>query len=135
MSRQFRVTRLTGYTCQPPAVRSSHPDPCRAAPTSPEDFVTLPVLTRPVAAGHPLLVAPDSHHDTRLGFRRDFVKRFTRPVALRVGRKATTMKPTVEPGDVVLIDQDVTRRRRPAGGHIFTINEGPLTGRDGSGAW
>ena len=102
-----------------------------ASPTSPEDFVTLPVPTRPIAAGHPPVVAPDADHDTHLGFRRDFVKRFTRPVVLRVGRKATTMKPTVEPGDVVLIDQNVTRRRRPAAGHIFAINEGPLTGRDG----
>ena len=41
------------------------------------------------------------------------------------------MKPTVEPGDVVLIDQNVTRRRRPAAGHIFAINEGPLTRMDG----
>ena len=98
---------------------------------SPEDFVALPLLTRPIASGHPLLEAPDADHDTRLAFRRDFVQRFTRPVALRVGRKAATMKPTVEPGDVVLIDQNVTRRRRPAAGRIFAINEGPLTGRDG----
>ena len=104
-----------------------------APPTSPEDFVTLPVLTRPVAAGHPLLVAPDSHHDRRLAFRRDFVKRFTRPVALRVGRKVISMKPTIEPGDVVLIDQNLTRRRRPPAGQIFAINEGPLTGTDGGG--
>ena len=102
-----------------------------APPTSPEDFVTLPVLTSPIASGHPLLVAPDSHHDTRLAFRRDFVKRFTRPVVLRVGRKTATMKPTIEPDDVVLIDQNVTRRRRPAAGRIFAINEGPLTGTDG----
>ncbi len=43
------------------------------------------------------------------------------------------MKPTIEPGDVVLIDQNVTRRRRPSAGRIFAINEGPLTGTD-SGA-
>ena len=102
-----------------------------APPTSPGDFVTLPVLTRPVAAGHPLLVAPDSHHDRRLAFRRDFVKRFTRPVALRVGRKVATMKPTIEPGDVVVIDQNLARRRRPPAGRIFAINDGPLTGTDG----
>ena len=102
-----------------------------ALPTSTEDFVAVPVLPSPIAAGHPLLVAPDADHDTRLAFRRDFAERFTRPVVLRVGRKAATMKPTVEPGDVVVIDQNVTRRRRPAAGHIFAINEGPLTGRDG----
>ena len=41
------------------------------------------------------------------------------------------MKPTIEPGDVVLVDQNVTRRRRPAAGRVFAINEGPLTGADG----
>ena len=102
-----------------------------APPTSPDDFVTLPVLTRPIASGHPLLVAPDSHHDRRLAFRRDFVKRFTRPVVLSVGRKAASMKPTIEPEDVVLIDQNLARRRRPPAGRIFAINEGPLTGTDG----
>ena len=30
-----------------------------------------------------------------------------------------------------LIDQHVTRRRRPAAGRIFATNEGPLTGTDG----
>ena len=102
-----------------------------ALPTSPEDFLALPLLTSPIAAGHPLFIAADADHDTRLAFRRDFVKPFTRPVVLRVGRKAATMKPTIEPGDVVLIDQNVTRRRRPSAGHIFAIDEGPLTGMDG----
>ena len=100
-------------------------------PTSPEEFVTLPVLVTTIAVGHPLLVGPDSRHDTRLAFRRDFITRFTRPVALRVGKREASMTPTVEPGDVVLIDQNVTRRRRPRAGRIFAINEGPLTGTDG----
>ena len=102
-----------------------------ALPTATEDFVTLPVLTAPIAPGHPLLVALDSRHDTELPFRRDFVTRLTRPVVLRVGRKVAAMKPTIEPGDVVVIDQNVTRRRRPGAARIFAINEGPLTGTDG----
>ena len=100
-------------------------------PTSTGDFVTLPVLTSPIAPGRPLVVAPDSHHDTRLAFRGDFVTRFTRPVVLRVGRKTAAMQPTIEPNDVVVIDQNLTRRRRPPAGRIFAINEGPLTGTDG----
>ncbi len=100
-------------------------------PTSTDEFITLPLLTSPIAAGHPLFVGPDSDHDTRLAFRRDFVTRFTRPVALRVGKREASMTPTIEPGDVVLIDQNVTRRRRPRAGRIFAINEGPLAGTDG----
>ena len=70
-------------------------------------------LTHPIAAGHPLLVTPDSTDDERLAFRLGFATRFTRPVVLRVGRKTAAMQPTIEPGDVVLIDQNLTRRRHP----------------------
>ena len=71
--------------------------------------------------------------DSSLAFKRDFVRRLTRSVALRVGRKVAAMKPTIEPGDAVLIDQNLTRRRRPPAGRIFAISEGPLTGTDSGG--
>ena len=41
------------------------------------------------------------------------------------------MTPTIQPGDVVLIDRNVTRRRHPPAGRIYAINFGPLTGKDG----
>lgn len=100
-------------------------------PTLVEGFVALPLLARPIAARHPLLVIPDPDHDTRLAFQRDFVKRFTRPVGLSVGPKEASMRPTIEPGDIVLVDQHVGRRRRPRAGCIHAINMGPLTGKAG----
>ena len=41
------------------------------------------------------------------------------------------MTPTIEPGDVVLIDQNLTSRRRPPAGRLFAMNEQPVTGKDG----
>jgi phage repressor protein C with HTH and peptisase S24 domain len=41
------------------------------------------------------------------------------------------MTPTIEPGDVVLIDQNLARRRHPLDGRIYAINTGPLTGKAG----
>ena len=41
------------------------------------------------------------------------------------------MMPTIEANDVVLIDQNITRRRRPRAGGIYVINTAPLTGADG----
>ena len=41
------------------------------------------------------------------------------------------MLPMIEPDDVVVIDQNVDRRKRPAPGHIYAANFGPLTGDDG----
>ena len=100
-------------------------------PTAVDGVIALPVLATPIAAGHPLLVTLDPGHDTQLPFSRDVVKRFTRPVGLRVGRKQVSMIPTIEPDDVVLIDQNVARRRRPPAGRIYAINTGPLTGKVG----
>lgn len=102
-----------------------------SAPPASDEFATVPLLTHPIAPGRRLRITPDAEHDTRLAFRRDFVKRCTRPVALRVGRKEVSMKPTIEPGDVLVIDQNLTRRRRPPAGRIFAINAGALTGTDG----
>ena len=41
------------------------------------------------------------------------------------------MLPTIQPGDLVLIDQNLNRRRHPHDGHIYAINFGPVTGNDG----
>ncbi len=41
------------------------------------------------------------------------------------------MLPTLEPGDVVVIDQNPDRRRSPKAGHIYAVNFSPLTGDDG----
>ena len=48
-----------------------------------------------------------------------------------MGEKEASMKPAIEPGDVVLIDQNVARRRHPSDGRIYAVNAGPLTGTDG----
>ena len=100
-------------------------------PTSIEGFVALPILSTPISARHPLLVVPDATQTNHLAFRREFVARFTRPVVLRVGRKTAAMQPTIEPNDVVVINQNLIRRRRPPAGRIFAVNEGPLTGKEG----
>ena len=103
-----------------------------ASPTTAlEEFVALPLLARSLASGQPLEVAADPQRDSSLAFRQDFIKRLTRPVVLRVGKKDASMTPTIEPDDVVLIDQNLARRRRPTDGQIYAINTGPVTGQDG----
>ena len=105
-----------------------------AVPTSVEGFVALPVLATPIAAGQPLLLDPDSAHDSTLAFRKDAIKNFTRPVCLRVGRREASMAPTIQPGTVVLIDRHVERRRRPEDGRVYVVNLDALEGDDHGGA-
>ena len=105
-----------------------------AVPTSVEEFVALPVLATPIAAGQPLLLDPDAAHDSTLPFRKDAIKNFTRPVCLRVGRREASMAPTIQPGTVVLIDRHVERRRRPEDGRVYVVNLDALEGDDHGGA-
>ena len=105
-----------------------------AVPTSVEGFVALPVLATPIAAGQPLLLDPDPEHDSTLAFRKDAVKHFTRPVCLRVGRREASMTPTIPPGDVVLIDQNIERRRHPQDGHVYVVSLDALEGDEHGGA-
>ena len=100
-------------------------------PTSIKGFVAIPFLSQPIAAGQPLRVEADSAPDDNLVFKQGFVKRFTRPVCLRVSRHEDAMAPTIQSGDVVLIDQNITRRRKPRPGHVYAVNYDPLIGRDG----
>ena len=87
-----------------------------------DGVVMLPLLATPIAAGQPLVIEPDPEHDSTLAFRKDAVKTCTRPVCLRVGRREASMAPTIRPGDVVLIDQNIGRRRHPEDGHVYVVN-------------
>ena len=101
------------------------------ARTTIEGFVALPLLATPIAAGQPLAIAPDPERDRTLSFRETVVRKFTRPICLRIGPREESMLPTLEPDDVIAIDQNHDRRRAPKAGHIYAVNFGPLTGEDG----
>ena len=101
------------------------------AQTNVPGFVALPLLHRPIAAGEPLDTNPDPDSDETIAFAERFVKRFTRPVCLRVGKREESMLPVIQPGDVVALDQAEDKRRRPIEGRIYAVNYGPLTGEEG----
>ena len=105
-----------------------------ALAASAKSFIALPLLVTPIAARHPLVLTPDPDHDERLAFRPDFAKRFTRPVCLRVGQREASMLPMIQPGDVVLIDQNIDRRRHPRHGHLYLVNLDALPDKTRGGA-
>lgn len=83
-------------------------------------FVSLPLLTQPIAAGAPIEI--DGEVNDELAFRNDFVRRFVEPLCLRVGSDQFSMVPTVLPGDVVVIDRDEQKRLRPVNDSIYALN-------------
>ena len=102
-----------------------------ARETTIEGFVALPLLADPIAAGQSLAIAPDPDRDRTLSFRETVARKFTRPICLRIGPHEESMLPTLEPGDVLVIDQNPDQRRSPQAGHIYAVNFGPLTGNEG----
>lgn len=96
-----------------------------------EDFEERPLLASPIAAGQPLVIEEDPEHDSTLAFRKRAIRYFTNSICMHIGRREESMLPRIEPGDVVLLDQNVERRKRPRSGHIYAVNFGPLTGDDG----
>ncbi len=99
-----------------------------------DDFVRLPLLATAIAAGQPLAVEPDPERDSSLAFRTEVVRTFTRPLCLRLGPRERSMVPTILPGDAVLIDQNVDRRRHPRDGHLYLVNLDALPDKTRGGA-
>ena len=92
------------------------------------------MLTPPIAAKRPLLLEPTPERDSSLPFRREAAKKLTRPIGLRVGRREEAMVPTIQPSDVVVIDQNIERRRHPEDGHLYVIKLDALAGDEHGGA-
>lgn len=92
-------------------------------------FTELPWLASPVGAG-PLIVEGDRMRDTGLAFSDHFVREHPGAICLTVGRGQVSMSPTIQPGDVVVIDPDIDRRRKPKPGDIFAISFARLSGEN-----
>lgn len=83
-------------------------------------FREVPMLKGRIAAGQPFPV--DSRFSGSRVFTAEFLSHFTRPVLLKVGASELSMMPTVQPNDLLLIDQAEDKRRRPEFGRIYALS-------------
>lgn len=107
------------------------PRPPSEAITTVEGFKPVRWLHAPIAAGRPLAIDPDDDADRWLAFQERWLKPYDRPLCLTVGRDEQSMLPTIQPLDVVLIDQCLERRATPISGGIYAVNLALLTGDAG----
>lgn len=99
--------------------------------TTIEGFSPIRWLRAPIAAGQPLAIEPDDDADQWLAFQDTWLKPYRDPLCLTVGRNESSMLPTIQPGDVVVIDQRLERRAQPTTGAVYAVNLVALTGETG----
>lgn len=86
------------------------------------DFAAIAVLPRQVGAGQPIEVDPDEEASEFIAFKQEFTRRFRKPIAVRVGRDQQSMVPTIQPGDLLVIDQQEQGRLRPNPRFVYALN-------------
>lgn len=105
-----------------PAWQLMTDDPGTARPTVVAGFASVPLMPRAVGAGQPIEIDPDEQASEYVAFKDDFVQRFHRPIAVRVGKDQQSMMPTIQPGDLLVIDQRDQGRMRPNPRLIYALN-------------
>lgn len=98
------------------------PRPPSETVTTIEGFKPVRWLHAPIAAGRPLAIDQDDDADRWLAFQERWLKPYDRPLCLTVGRDEQSMLPTIQPLDVVLIDQCLERRATLISGGIYAVN-------------
>jgi hypothetical protein len=83
-------------------------------------FLEVPMLKGRIAAGQPFPV--DSRFSGSRVFTAEFLAHFTRPVLIKIGANELSMMPTVQPNDLLLIDQSEEKRRHPEFSRIYALS-------------
>lgn len=83
-------------------------------------FREVPMLKGRIAAGQPFPV--DARYAGTRAFTAEFLKQFVRPVLVKVGATEISMLPTIQPNDLLLIDQSEEKRRTPVFTKIYALN-------------
>jgi transcriptional regulator with XRE-family HTH domain len=55
-------------------------------------------------------------------FTTDFLNRYQDPILVKVGKNETSMLPTIQPNDLLLLDQSPDRRRQPKMTRIYAVS-------------
>lgn len=126
------VVRLLAKDRAEPGAHMAIPREAGEPPaTTLEGFSPVRWLRAPIAAGQPLAMEPDDELDSWLVFQDTWLKPYHNPLCLTVGRREHSMLPTILPGDVVVLDQALSRRAQPTSGAIYAVNLSALTNEEG----
>ena len=83
-------------------------------------FREVPMLKGRIAAGQPFPI--EARFSGTRAFTAEFLRNFTRPVLVKVGAGEVSMLPTIQPNDLLLLDQDEEKRRHPTFSRIYALS-------------
>ncbi len=83
-------------------------------------FREAPVLKGRIAAGQPFPM--EAVWTGSRAFTSEFLKRYTDPILVKVGPGEISMLPTIQPNDLLLLDQSAERRRNPRMTGIYALS-------------
>jgi transcriptional regulator with XRE-family HTH domain len=85
-----------------------------------ERFREVRILKGHIAAGQPFPL--ETVWSGSRVFTTEFLNRYHDPILVKVGKNETSMLPTIQPNDLLLLDQSPDRRRRPKMTHIYAVS-------------
>lgn len=118
LTPEFADTVLQEFDLQ---VEDLLPDP-RIAPRSEavSRFREVRILKGHIAAGQPYPLE-EVWAGSRV-FTAEFLNRYKEPILVKVGKSEISMLPTIQPNDLLLLDQSPDRRRHPKMTRIYAVS-------------
>lgn len=83
-------------------------------------FAEVPLMRGRIAAGQPFPV--DARFSGGRAFTTEFLQQYTNPVLVKVGASETSMLPSIQPNDLVLIDQNEDKRKVPQFSRVYALS-------------
>src|SRR5882724_11238073 len=83
-------------------------------------FREVRILKGQIAAGQPFPL--EMNFAGSRVFTSEFLSRYKDPILVKVGKHETSMLPTIQPSDLLLLDQAEERRRHPKMTRIYAVN-------------
>jgi len=115
LTPQFADTVLRVFDMQ---IEDLLPEPRQ--PRSDQRFREVRILKGHLAAGQPFPL--EAIWSGSRVFTTEFLERYQDPMLVKVGKSETSMLPTIQPNDLLLLDQSPDRRARPKMTRIYAVS-------------
>jgi transcriptional regulator with XRE-family HTH domain len=120
LTPEFADAALRAFDMQLEDLLPERRHPARHPVDKDSRFREVHILKGHIAAGQPFPLEV-IWSGSRV-FTTEFLNRYQDPILVKVGKNETSMLPTIQPNDLLLLDQSPERRRRPKMTRIYAVS-------------